>query len=162
MSNLYEISKELEILIKTIELAEGEIVPEVERALARLDSQVNGKIRALRGVIRNEETRLAGIKEEMERLKNLKKSSENKIEWIKNYLVACVAALGGKFDGGTFKLSVGETSAVEANLDEIPELYKRVKTIVEVDKESIREHLKVPGTIIPGASLVVKQFLRMS
>jgi hypothetical protein len=162
MSNLYEITQQLEVIVKTIELAEGEITPELEDALNRLEVEAGGKIKVLRNIVRNEESRLEAIKEESDRLKTLKKSTENKIEWIKNYLMTCVERLGGKYDGGTFKLGIGESTSVEADLERLPELYVRTKVISEPDKEMIKEHLKVPGTTIPGATLIHKFYLRMS
>jgi len=162
VSNLYEITKQLEFVIKSIELAEGEVTPELEEALDRLESSAEGKIMAIRNIIKNEEFRLEAIKQETGRLRAMKKSSENKIEWLKNYLMTCIERMGGKYDGTTFKLGIGESTSVEADLERLPELYRRTKVIVEADKEAIKEHLKVPGTTIPGATLVHKYYLRMT
>jgi hypothetical protein len=162
VSNLYEISLELHILVKALEAAEGEITPELEDALNRLEMEAGGKIRALRNIVKNEESRLEAIKQETDRLKSLKKATENKIEWLKAYLVSCIEKLGGFYDGGTFKLGIGESLSVDADIEKLPEIYKRTKIIVEPDKEAIKEQLKIPGSLIPGATLVHKFFLRMT
>jgi hypothetical protein len=162
MSNLYEITKQLEVIVKTLELAEGEVTPELEEALNRLEVEAGGKIKAIRNVIKNEEARLEAIKAEADRLKTLKKSTENKIEWLKQYLIAGVTKMGGFYDGGTFKLGIGESTSVEAIVENLPDLYIRTKVVQEPDKEMIKEHLKVPGTVIPGATLIHKCFLRMT
>ena len=162
MSNLYEITQQLEVIVKTLELAEGEITPELEDAFTRLEMEAGGKIRAIRNFVKNEESRLEAIKLETDRLKGMKKASENKIEWLKNYLMTCIERMGGKYDGATFKLGIGESLSVEADLERLPELYRRTKIIVEADKETIKEHLKVPGTTIPGATLIHKFYLRMT
>lgn len=162
MSNLYEITQQLEVIVKTLELAEGEITPELEDAFTRLEMEAGGKIRAIRNFVKNEESRLEAIKLETDRLKGMKKASENKIEWLKNYLMTCIERMGGKYDGATFKLGIGESLSVEADLERLPELYVRTKVTQEPDKEMIKEHLKVPGTTIPGATLVHKFYLRMT
>lgn len=89
------------------------------------------------------------ISEEEQALAKRRRTGENRVEWLKNYLMASLE--GEKFKTPRCSASYRKTAAVSI-IDEsaIPSEYIRTKT--EPNKMAIKDALKA-GETIPGATL---------
>lgn len=84
------------------------------------------------------------------------KEESRRLAWLKEHYTIALRENGlKKVSGNAYTISVRETEAVAvtAQMEELPELYRRTKTTVEPDKPTIKEALK-GGLTIPGCALV--------
>lgn len=105
--------------------------------------------------IRNEESSIKIIDEEIKRLQALKKARNNKIKNIKSYVQYCMESVGSKkIEGNLGKISIRKNPpALElVNEDLIPEKFIREETIKTINKAMIKDLLK-DGQEIPGCKL---------
>lgn len=105
------------------------------------------------------DSQIAVLSEEIDRLKKVKESEENKIADLKSRLAEYIEACGGKTQKGkTFTVWLAATSSVKINdADLIPKNYFRAK--IELDKVQLKKALEA-GTEISGAELEFKKGLR--
>ena len=99
--------------------------------------------------------RQVAIKNEIERLTKLKKTTENKEKSIKGYITTILQKLKKRkieFDIGGLSLRKSADSVVIEDATKIPNQYLRQKISVEPDKTKLKEALK-SGEIISGCYL---------
>ena len=134
--NIFEITQSYQELINTIEENGGEVTPEIEEALAITEEQFKDKTKSYVEVIKQAKSDMKLIKEETERLANLKKSKEKLIERLTDILTDAIETFGDKsksgtsfVDYGTGKVSVRHSTAVE--VDDVR--VKDLGTAIELD-----------------------------
>jgi len=94
------------------------------------------------------------IKEQEAVLKARREAAERRAESLKRFLAD--ALKGEKFKTGRISVSYRKSTSTEIDEGtELPEEFRRVKTIVEADKAAIKEALTA-GADIPGCRLVTK------
>lgn len=143
---LYEIIAELNDETKYVNPETGEIDVELLNSLAVAYDE---KVDSICTIISEREADEAYLTAEIERLTEKKKRNRKRIDGLKNYLTFCIA---DKWNNGRYTVTVRTTQAVEADINLIPEEYKRTTVKVEVDKKKIGEVLKAGG-VINGAAL---------
>ena len=145
---LYEIVDALQDESKYINAETGEIDVEL---LAQLDVEFNTKVDSICTIIREREQDDLALAAEIERLQEKRKRNQKRLEGLKAYLAFCIP---DKWKNTRYTVSVRTTTSVDADINAIPEEYKRVKTTttVEVDKKKIADAIK-GGAAIPGATL---------
>ena len=145
---LYEIVDALQDESKYINAETGEIDVEL---LAQLDVEFNTKVDSICTIIREREQDDLALAAEIERLQEKRKRNNKRLEGLKNYLAFCIP---DKWANTRYTVSVRTNTSVDADINAIPEEYKRVKTTttVEVDKKKIADAIK-NGATIPGATL---------
>lgn len=105
--------------------------------------------------IRNLEATADAIKSAESEMAKRRKAFENRVQWLKDYLRANMEATGiSKIECPYFKLSIAKNPTSVDLLDEalIPESFKRVETIVHIDKTAIKAALSA-GHQVQGARL---------
>jgi len=92
----------------------------------------------------------------------LKKVKSNNIDWLKGTLAQAVDVMhGGKYDGGTFKLSVRRSQSVSIDDEtKIPEIYKTEKITISTSKALVKTAID-EGKQVSGASIVESINLQM-
>jgi hypothetical protein len=140
---LYEIEKELELVLFSIEMQDG--VPDAEdtKKIEELSLAFDQKMEGIAKHILNLQIEADACKTEAKRIAERGKAAEKKIEGYEHYLqTACP-------DGGTFgnrKIKWRASEAVKLLVDDnaVPDQYKRVKIVetVTVDKAGIKADLK--------------------
>jgi hypothetical protein len=146
-------------LANQIETDEGEISPEQLQAVVNLHTQSIEKLKSLCGFIRYLEHGVAACKAEKDRISQMQKTAENRLERIKEYLTPFVRDKGA-IHMDTFSVSVRKSVSVEVDPGfDNPYFCKVVKETVP-DKRAIKEAL-VNKEEIAGARLVTNYNLQI-
>ena len=114
MKTLYQINNDYYDLISQIELAEGELTPELESALEINKAELEVKSIAYVEYIKTKESFNERINEEIKRLQAIKKQNETLIDRLKTNLVSAVN-LYGTFKSGFLTFSTRKSKQVEVN-----------------------------------------------
>lgn len=152
--NLYEIDREI---LGCVDQETGEIV-DIEK-LSRLQMERDLKIENISCWIKNLVSDAEQLKNEEDKLKERRKSAENKADNLKRYLKAFLN--GEKFKTARVSVSYRKTSSVEvSDMSILPEKYKKysdpepIKSDIKAD---IKAGKKVPGvSIVEGQSMIIK------
>lgn len=155
--NLYELSVAFQ------EVQNMDLDPEVmQDTLDSIEDAIENKAENIAKLIRNLESDVSAYKEEEDRLKTKRQSTENKVKWLKTYLEDNMKLTGKtKFKSGMFNFSIQKNPASVNIIDEriIPEEFL-IQQQPKVDKTSLKEILK-RGIEVPGAELKQTEGLRI-
>ena len=155
--NLYELSVAFQ------EVQNMDLDPEVmQDTLDSIEDAIENKAENIAKLVRNLESDVAAYKEEEDRLKTKRQSTENKVKWLKTYLEDNMKLTGKtKFKSGMFNFSIQKNPASVNITDEkaIPEEFL-IQQPPKVDKTSLKEILK-RGIEVPGAELKQTEGLRI-
>lgn len=155
--NLYELSLAFQ------EVQNMELDPEVMKdTLDSIEDAIENKAENIAKLIRNLESDVSAYKEEEDRLKTKRQSTENKVKWLKTYLEDNMKLTGKtKFKSGMFNFSIQKNPASVNITDEkiIPGEFL-IPQPPKVDKTSLKEILK-RGIEVPGAELKQTEGLRI-
>jgi len=154
MKTLYQINNDYYDLISQIELAEGELTPELESALEINKAELEVKSIAYVEVIKQRESFNTRIDDEIKRLQAIKKQNDNLILRLKNNLLNAVN-LFGNFEAGFLKFSTRKSKQVEVNIDpnDLPKEFKTVKVTETPDKNAIKKAIE-QGQDVTGCRIV--------
>ena len=153
MKSLYQISSEAQSLASA--LIEGELTPEMEKALAINQTELQEKAINYGYVVKSIEGDVSIIEEEIKRLTALKKAKNGVIDRMKQSVLDAMVIYGiEKVTSPTLNLAVrfNPESVDLVNEYQIPDCYKKEKVTVSIDKTLIKEDLK-SGLEVPGAVL---------
>lgn len=155
--NLYELSLAFQ------EVQNMDLDPEVMKdTLDSIEDAIENKAENIAKLIRNLESDVSAYKEEEDRLKTKRQSTENKVKWLKTYLEDNMKSTGKtKFKSGMFNFSIQKNPASVNITDEkaIPEEFL-IQQPPKVDKTSLKEILK-RGIEVPGTELKQTEGLRI-
>ena len=152
--SLYKIESEYLELFARIEMAEGELTPDLESALEINKNELEVKSIAYVEVIKQRESFNTRIDDEIKRLQALKKQNDNLILRLKNNLLNAVN-LFGNFEAGFLKFSTRKSKQVEVNIDpnDLPKEFKTVKVTETPDKNAIKKAIE-QGQDVTGCRIV--------
>ena len=149
---LYEIDNAIDELIRnSVDPETGEVM-DITDELDALQMEREDKLESVALVIKNLTAEATAIRNEEKALADRRKTAENRVEWLKGYLMQSLA--GQKFSTPKVAVSFRNSAAVFIE-DEVgflrdhPE-FARIKT--EIDKASVKDALK-KGEPISGAAL---------
>lgn len=155
--NLYELSLAFQ------DVQNMDLDPEVMKdTLDSIEDAIENKAENIAKLIRNLESDVSAFKEEEDRLKTKRQSTENKVKWLKTYLEDNMKLTGKtKFKSGMFNFSIQKNPASVNITDEkiIPGEFL-IPQPPKVDKTSLKEILK-RGIEVPGAELKQTEGLRI-
>jgi hypothetical protein len=161
---LYEIDSKisdlLEMIYEDAETNGGEIADDMAEELEGLEMERTVKIENIACYVKNLDAEAEAIKAEEKRLAERRKTAENKAVRLREYLAL---ALHGEdvYSSARVKLSWRKSETVEIeNVDDLPEDYRRIKTVVEADKTAIKQAIKA-GEDIAGAFLMERRNLQI-
>jgi hypothetical protein len=159
--SLYIIKEEYLDLISQIEQAEGELTTELESALTINKAELEVKSIAYVEFIKSNESYIERINQEIERLKNIKKASENVNEKLKANLLHAVNTFGS-FNSGFLKFSTQKSKSIDVNIpiNELPKEYKNIKVVETADKIALKKAIE-NGEQINGVQLIENINLRI-
>ena len=141
---------------------------EIEDSIARdlaLDTcklSMEAKVSELAMEIRDSETSIIGIDDEIKRLENLKNWHKNHAEMIKRYIMKSMEDNGlRKIEFNNFKISLGNTPPAVIIDDEslLPEEVIKIKEVKQIDKMLLKSMLRVRG--VNGCHLETKSKLNI-
>lgn len=134
---------------------------DIKHYLSAIQDEFNDKLESTTYVIQNYKSEIEAIKNEINRLSSKKKSLENKVTFLTDYMYENMKALDmEKAKVGTFDLRIQKNPKSVQILDEtkIADDYIRIKK--ELDKSKIKEALK-NGLTVEGAELIQTEGLRI-
>lgn len=142
--NLYELSNDFLIID---ELEDGLEVKEI--ILKEIENKSSNIIK----LIRNKESKINSIDEEIKRLQTLKKVEENKIKNIKNYTKECMETMKFKkieTELGNITLRKSPISLKIMSEENIPNEFKEIIQEIKIDKKAIIKHFNDTGEMFEG------------
>ncbi len=158
---LYKITDEL------LEAAnhEGDELTEEElhRRLNSLAMEFTAKAEAITRLIKNIDAYASAVDEEGKRLQAVKKSAQNRAQWLKHYLQQNMQALEiTKLQAGVFRLGIQKNPprVVVDDPDQIPRDYAEEVTELRIDKNALKSALQA-GQNVPGAHIEQGESLRI-
>jgi hypothetical protein len=146
-------------LMNQIETDDGELSEEQLQTIVQLHTQSIEKLKSMCGYIKYLEHGIEACKAEKERVNRMRKTAENRLVRIKEYLTPFVKDQG-RVNMDTITLSVRKSVSVELEPGfQNPYFCKVVKEFVP-DKMAIREALKNEEKI-DGAKLIISYNLQI-
>lgn len=158
MSNsIYQIQQDLFDVFNEIESNEGVLTEELEQKLNITQDAFKDKIKSYANYIKHLESQIAEIKEEKQRLDNLKKSKEKTIERLKDVMISAINTFGDVNKSGnhfvdydTGKVMIKPTESVQVNDENLSTItdgilrYFRRKSLYEqtITTDSIEDLVK--------------------
>lgn len=143
-----------------LSIPDDELTPEQRAAMDaymdELATAEQNKVDGFGQFIKLQSALAEACKEEAKRLAAKAKAAESRLAFLKELYTTSMRTNGlKKLSGNAYTISVREADsvAVTAQVDALPEIYRRVKTTVEPEKSMIKEALK-GGLTIPGCQLV--------
>jgi len=137
-------------------LADEDLPPEmIADTLEGMQGEFEDKLEGILQFIKNEAALSAALKEEEEKLSTRRKSAENRISRLKEYVATCMEkAELINVRAGLQEVSVRKASRTVEILDinAIPGDYVDYETITKPDKLAIKKQLEA-GVDIPGVTL---------
>ena len=159
--SLYAISKSFNEMMLSEEITDAE----KEQVLTTLGEMINNKSTEVIGLEKNMEYVIQSMKEEEERIKENRKSLENKLERYKNYVLSCMNVLGVEkleTPRGTISIPNNPMSVEILDENKIPNKYKKQVIETKIDKDMIMRDFKNTGEIIEGVKFITdKKSLRI-
>ena len=158
--SLYAISKSFNDLIYSDEVTETD----KEQGLTMLTKLIEEKSVEVIGLEKNMEHVIEAMKAEEDRIKENRKSLENKLERYKNYIMSCMNTLGTdklETPRGTISIAINPMSVEIVDEAVIPNKYKNVVHTIKIDKDMIKRDFKNTGEVIEGVKFITdKKSLR--
>ena len=158
---LYEINQEIE---KCMDLNTGEIVDEL--MLDKLEMAKPVKVQNIGLIIKSFAATSAAIKDEISKLAQRKKTVDNKVEWLKNYLEENITE-DEKFEFANLVIKFSKSKAIVTNefynVESLhasyPDMVKEVTSYV-LDKKEAKKLIE-SGTNITGIEIEERRNLQI-
>ena len=150
MSSIYDINIDYLNIEAMLEENGGEITEEIQAAITINAEEFSSKAENYCKFIANLKAEAESNKAEAERIAAKAKRKQKLAESLNESLLNAMLVRGVKKENyGTFTLSIRETTkvVVDADVETIPDEYKRVKTTIEPNKVAIGDALKNGKTI---------------
>lgn len=150
MTKLYEIANEYAQLC-----SEDMPADMIADTLDGIEGEFSDKAEQLLAIVKNETALSKALKEESKSLSERAKAAENRAENIKQYIAKSLATMDKtKYTAGIHTITVRKPSQTVHidNADLLPDSYLEFVTTTKIDKNLIKEKLKL-GEEVPGASI---------
>lgn len=151
-NTLYDIRCKFVELMNNEELTE-EQVQELGTELAK---ELQNKSSNIIAYIVDSESLLERIKTEEERLKNMRKNGETRLEKFKEYVKENMEALELQkiqTELGTMSVAKNPMSVEILEEDKIPKEFKKEEVVIKLDKKAIAQHFKDTGEVPSGCAI---------
>lgn len=149
---LYEISNKFAEIIDKIEY--GEITEEEYNELGtQLAIELKNKSSNILAYLQNESSFIGAIDVQIKRLQDMKKVRENKVEKFKQYVkenMEKMNILKLETEIGTISICKNPLSIEIIDNNKVPNKYKKIIQIEQIDKTAIKDDFKETGEIVEG------------
>jgi hypothetical protein len=145
-----------------LEMAEMDDLPEevINDTLEAIDGEFKDKAISVAAFFMNMDADIQAMKDAEKRMAERRKSKENKIKWLKDYLLSNMARTGiTNIECPLFKISLRNNPVSVDIIDEdaIPDEFKITETITKIDKTAIKNAGGCPGAeLIKKKSISIK------
>lgn len=148
--NLYELTSDLNRIDE---------IEDNEEIKAIIQAEIQNKSSNIIKLIRNKESKVNALDEEIKRLQEIKRNEENKIKYFKEYIKACMETNNiSKIETGLGNITLRKSPVSLKIIDEtkIPEIYLRVIEDIKVDKKAIIDYFKDTGEMLEGIQYITE------
>lgn len=166
---LYELAKsfiELQSRLENDDIGENTKQAIID-TLEGLDFDLEEKTENIIKLIRNQESDIVAVDEEIKRLQNIKKVRQNNIDGLKNYLLNNLVGIGKeKVETPLFKVTVKQNppKVVIRDENEVPATYMKISYAVDksvlkqdlLDEEKAKELNALGISLVQEKSLLIK------
>lgn len=161
MAKLYEISESFKNLEDL--LADDTIpVDIIENALNEVEEEFNNKAETIAKLVRSLSLDVDMLKEEEKRIAQRRKSLENKIDYLKNYLQNQMEFIGtDKIKSPLFTISIQKNKPSVVVNDEMAIPLDFLVSKVTVDKVALFNHIKETGEMFDGVEIRESKSIRI-
>lgn len=152
---LYELANEYGKLQDKLELAETDKQTVIDE-LEKIEGVFSYKVEQVAKMVITLDSNVSACEDEVNRLNAKKKAIENRIEWLKTYLLQSLKdAQVDKVKGQMVSVAIRENpkSVRILSIDEIPPEFKEKREETVVKKVDILAHFKETGEIISGVEI---------
>ena len=158
MTKLYDLTTNYLTLMQLLE-DDNQDVDAIKEELSHIEMQFNEKAESIARLILNYESDVDATEKELGRLSARKKTLDNKIKWLKEYLLnEMIVAKLDKIPGKVLTLSLRK-SPMSINIvdsDSVPQEFKKlVPESWVVDKKLVADHIKDSGEIPSGIEAII-------
>ncbi len=163
---LYELTDSYRQVLDQLSEPEGDDSEDARcrTLLEGLSEAFDDKVLGIAKVIRSMDADVTAIAGEVDRLQARKRHLSGRIDWLKHYLLSEMEAVGReRIRGSTLTVSLAKSppSCDVANLDDVPEEFKRVR--VEADRAAILRHFRSTREVVPGTAVITdRRYVRIS
>lgn len=163
---LYELTDELEQAYEMLSNSvdeDGVIPDDIKEVFDKVQGLFDEKVVGIALMIKRLENNIDSCRKEEERLKKMRKSLENKIAYLKNYIINNMQAVGKKkIETLQAKVVLAKSKAVNLiDMDLLDNKFKVEEITVKADKKAIKEAIE-SGEKVEGAELVENTNLRIN
>lgn len=158
--HLYKINKNLQDLWDKVIEQDGELTEEDIKAFEELSLVKDEKLKGYGVVIRETETRLATVKNEIARLKKLENTMQRKADWLTDRLSEFMLENNiPEFKSVEVNITFRKSSKLE--IEEETKLAKKwLKIKTEIDRQAIKDFINAGGKV-KGCEIVEKQNIQI-
>lgn len=154
MATIYEINEQI---MQCIDFETGEVIDADK--LDALQLEKDKKIENIACWIKNLTADAQALKAEEQSLAERRKTKENTVERLKQYLSNVLEA--APFESARVKITFRKSTAVNVTDESrLSDVFKKTETVVKIDKKAIGEALKL-GELVDGAELVENQNIQI-
>lgn len=162
---LYEISDKYAEIMHEIDNLEDDILDprsSYQNILDSIEDDFKAKALCVAAFTKNLEAEHEAIDAHIETMQKRKKAIENKIDWLKYYLMHNMQQLGLRDIKNAFiNIYIQKSNpSVKCNQEELSDEYLITKTEVKPNKNKIRDDL-IQGVFIEGAELIQSEHVRI-
>lgn len=162
--NLYEISRDLALVLNEIGLLGGEITPEQQDRLDSLKCDLAVKVDGCVKHHRQMQLQVELVEHEIERLKDLKDQISRRADSFAEYVRRCVGNKA-KIETSIGRVWFQETEKVRVDDDlreQIPEQFRSYKTTWTPKKTAIKDAILSGGLKNPAVSIETRFTMRLA
>lgn len=156
--HLYELTEEYRNLELTLLESDDQNNEAIKAQFESISEQLNVKAENIAKIILNYDGELEATTKELSRLQQRKKTLENKIEYLKKYVLEQMQiAKLEEISGEILNLTVCKSpkSIIITDKDKVPlEFRIEIPATFEIDKKSVLKHFENTGEILDGTKVI--------
>jgi hypothetical protein len=155
---LWAISDELEEIAALIAENGGELTPDLESALDRLEGEFSAKVERVALFVRQAELHAEGAKAEKDRLAAIQKANEQAAAGLKRYLLGIMERHGrDKVDTPKARvrrvLSPPSYRWTGDTYEQIPDAFRRTRVVCSLDVDAVKKAIEA-GEDVPAGVVI--------
>jgi hypothetical protein len=158
---LWQIERELEALVDSLELCPDELRPELEARIAEYLGREVDKIDKVGAVLNSLDAVSSNAKIEIDRLRQRQQSAETTAKRLEQYVLRVLRERGGRPLKGrnvTFSARHSEALIID-DPNVVPDAWKRKTLVVDIPKDPLKRALKA-GEDVPGVHIEARESLQ--
>lgn len=157
MLKLYQIADHYNTLLDIIDRTDA-TQDDFRMVLDRILDDFDRKVENIAKLVLDLEASIEAIRNEEARLATRRASLQNKVQWLKDYVLGQMIAVGKdqvKRDTVTVTIRTNPPSVALLDITQLPpEFTRTIPETIDADRKAILEHFKATGEIPPGVDII--------